>query len=99
MVKGTLGEGFKSALLDLVNQGSYSDSYSHYTSENPENGDKAVEVLDFYQTDHSSGYCESCYFEYTVVVIKYRTESGDVREYVYGDDFADLIRTLVGFGD
>jgi hypothetical protein len=97
--KEILGEGFKQALLDLVNQGSNADWYSHYTSENPESDDRAVDVLDFYQTKRSSGSCDTCYYEYTVVVVTYRTESGDVREYVYGDDFADLIRTLVGFGD
>ena len=99
MSKEVLGEGFKAALLDLVNQGSDRDAHSHYSSENPESGDPAVEIRDFRQVTRSSGYCGTCYYEYTVVAVEYRTESGDVREYVYGDDFADLIQTLVGFGD
>lgn len=84
-------ESFNTALLNLIN--SDNDRYAHYTS--PEVVSPAVEVLDYSDSTYSSGYCDTCWFEYTVLEIVYEAEDGETRKFIYADDFGDLIDTLM----
>lgn len=54
----------------------------------------AVEVTSFEEDKRNDGYCETCYYEYTVVEIYYRDEDNKSKMYVYSGNFADLIREL-----
>jgi hypothetical protein len=53
-----------------------------------------VKVLTFHERTQSSGFCDTCYFEYQVVDIAYEDSNGDYQKYVWSDDFADLVRAL-----
>jgi hypothetical protein len=58
---------------------------------NPE----AIRVVSYEEVDKSDGYCETCYYEWQEVEIKYVTnDSSQPKVYSYSSDFADLIRTL-----
>lgn len=43
----------------------------------------------------AGGYCDSCYFEYTTVNIKYRTSDDTVKTYEYYGSFAELLEDLL----
>lgn len=86
----TMGELFRASLLKLVNN----MDGQHYSNDHNLSDDPAVEILDFREETYSDGYCETCWYEYTVVEIDYRTADGTRKTYVYGDDFADLVRDL-----
>ena len=57
---------------------------------NPE----AVKVIAYEEVDKSSGYCETCFYEYTEVLITYTLASGGTAVYDYAGDFGELIRDL-----
>lgn len=54
----------------------------------------AIEVTAFEETTESSGYCETCYYEETIVEITYVSETGVVKLYTYYGNFSDLINEL-----
>jgi hypothetical protein len=54
----------------------------------------AIEVNSFEEQQRSDGYCETCWYEYTVVVITYTTETGSVQPYEYRGEFSELIQEL-----
>lgn len=58
-------------------------------------GEELVEILDFEDYTHSSGYCETCYYETTYCKITARTSEGREAVYHYSDDFTELVRDLV----
>lgn len=82
-------DNFNTALLNLIN----SDKYPHSSS--PEVVSPAVKILDHFDSTYSNGSCETCWYEYTVLVIMYKAADGETRKYVYGDDFGGLIDTLM----
>lgn len=57
----------------------------------------AVRVDGWEEKELSSGYCETCYHEYTVVMIQYITETGVRDEYEYYGEFSELIKELTGY--
>lgn len=57
-------------------------------------GVDAVKVVDFTEEQRMDGFCETCYYEWTVVEIKYLDGSGNPDTYEWSGDFADLIREL-----
>ncbi|OKI54541.1 hypothetical protein [Micromonospora sp. CB01531] len=60
--------------------------------------DDAIEVIDYEQDTEAGGYCETCYYEDTVVRIKYiSAASGDRRQFTYYGDMGELIRCLTSF--
>lgn len=81
-------ESFNTALLNLINSG----SRAHWTS--PEVVSPAVKILDYFDSTYSDGYCDTCWYEYTVLEIVYEAEDGETRKFIYADDFGDLIDTL-----
>lgn len=83
-------DSFNTALINLINNNS---ERAHYTS--PEVESPAVKILDYFDSTHNDGYCETCYYEYTVLEITYKAEDGETRKFVYGDDFGGLIDTLM----
>lgn len=86
-----LSEKFKESLLNLVNT-----SHQHYSGDDHDfRDDPAVDILDFREETYNDGYCETCWYEYTVVEIDYRSRAGERGTFVYGDDFADLVNELV----
>lgn len=85
-----LGTLFKNSLLKFVNNGDQHYSGNRHDFES----DPAVEIVDFREETYNDGYCETCWYEYTVVEIDFRSESGHRGTFVYGDDFADLVRDL-----
>jgi hypothetical protein len=60
-----------------------------------EPGETLVELLDFEDYTHSSGYCETCYYETTYCKITAKTSEGREAVYHYSDDFTELVRDLV----
>lgn len=84
-------DSFNTALINLINE--YGDRYAHYTS--PEVVSPAVEIIDYDDDTRDDGYCETCYYEYTVLEITYKAEDGETRKFVYGEDFGGLIDTLM----
>lgn len=54
----------------------------------------AIEVTAFDETTQSGGYCETCYYEETIVEITYVSETGVVKLYTYYGKFSDLINEL-----
>ena len=51
-------------------------------------------VIDFEEEKKNDGYCETCWYEYTVVVITYLNKKGKEKTYTYSGFFSDLIREL-----
>jgi len=51
-------------------------------------------VLSYQDETESTGYCDSCYYEYAVVDINYITQDNVNRTYRYNGNFSDLINTL-----
>lgn len=56
-------------------------------------GLNATEVTGFEEDTEYDGYCETCFYEYTVVRIQY-TDSQGQHEYTYRGYFSELIREL-----
>lgn len=52
------------------------------------------EVLDWEDDTESTGYCDSCYYEYAVVKVKYIDNDFDRCSWTYSGSFADLISNL-----
>lgn len=71
-------EGFYEALVGYLRQ----------------RGIEAVEVVDFEDDTVVSGYCETCYYESVVAVIRYRDSKGDVKTYTAYESFADIVQSL-----
>lgn len=57
-------------------------------------GDTAVEIVSYNETEQSSGYCETCYYEETIMMVVYKNADGNLTNFVYNDDFGGLIREL-----
>jgi hypothetical protein len=57
-------------------------------------GISAIEVTKFEEQERNDGYCETCWYEYTVVVINYITETGVTKTYEYQGQFSELIQEL-----
>jgi hypothetical protein len=57
-------------------------------------GFSGVTAVAYKQDERSEGYCDTCYHEYTVVTITYRTADGSSGVYEYYGDFGELIREL-----
>lgn len=86
-----LGPMFKASLVKFVNT-----ELQHYSGEMHDfESDPAVEILDFREETVNDGYCETCWYEYTVVEIDFISQSGERGTFVYGDDFADLVKELI----
>ena len=58
-----------------------------------ERGIEGATVIDFEEETRYDGYCETCYYEYTEVVITYEVD-GETRTYDYSGSFAELISAL-----
>jgi hypothetical protein len=56
-----------------------------------------IRVEDWEEAERNDGYCETCYYEYTVVVIRYITETGVRDEFEYYGSFAELIQELTAY--
>jgi len=54
----------------------------------------AIRVESYEEKELSDGYCETCYYEYTVVIINYITSTGVRDEYEYYGPFSELIQEL-----
>lgn len=54
----------------------------------------AIEVTSFEEATQSGGYCETCYYEETVVEITYITETGVVKLFTFYGTFSELINAL-----
>ena len=57
-------------------------------------GITAIEVTSFEEETVSGGYCETCYYEETLVDITYITETGVVKVYEFSGSFAELVKAL-----
>lgn len=57
----------------------------------------AIRVDSYEEKELSTGYCETCYYEYTVVVIKYITSTGVRDEHEYYGPFSELIQELTTY--
>ena len=60
----------------------------------------AIEVVSWEDRTEGSGGCETCYFEWAVVDVRYRVASDpdEVRLFTYDGSFADLIRAITQGG-
>jgi C4-type Zn-finger protein len=59
----------------------------------------AKKVVAYEEVEKSTGYCDSCYYEYTEVYIQYLTEENtEPKTYNYSGDFGELIRELTNDG-
>ena len=52
------------------------------------------EVTSWEDTTVSTGYCETCYYEYAAVLVRYRDSKGNDKKWTYSESFADLINEL-----
>lgn len=52
------------------------------------------EVVEWEDDTESDGYCDSCYYEYAVVKVKYIDNDFDKCTWTYRGSFADLINSL-----
>ena len=52
------------------------------------------EVYTFEEKTESTGGCETCAWDFTVVYITYRDSDGQKRRFTFDDDFATLVRAL-----
>jgi hypothetical protein len=62
-----------------------------------ERDNEATKVVAYQEVTRSSGYCETCYSEYTEVDIHYLVKGDKTKTpktYVYSGDFGELIRML-----
>lgn len=59
-----------------------------------ERGLDAVEVTDFEDETQSTGYCDTCYYEYAVVKITYKDSDGALKNYTISESFAEYIKYL-----
>jgi hypothetical protein len=57
-------------------------------------GRDVAEVVSLEEEERADGFCETCYYEWTVVIITYLSNTGDEETYVYSGDFSELIREL-----
>jgi hypothetical protein len=94
-----LSDQFKADLLKFMEAGLQGKSYDSYMSEDDKNtrlndDETLVELLSFEDFTHSSGYCETCYYETTYCRLKAVTSEARVAQYIYTDDFTDLVRYL-----
>ena len=56
---------------------------------------EAAEVTYIGQTTQADGYCDTCYYEYTVLEISYIEKgTGRSRLFTYRGDMGDLLREL-----
>lgn len=53
-----------------------------------------VKAVSYEEDERSEGYCDTCYYEYTVVSISFTTANGSTGVYEYFGDFGQLIREL-----
>lgn len=74
----TWKEGFYEALVGYLRQ----------------RGLDAVEVLSFEDDTVASGYCETCYYESVVAIIRYKDSKGVVQTYQAYEAFADIVSSL-----
>lgn len=51
-------------------------------------------VLDWEDDTEGDGYCDTCYYEYAVVRVRYQDSQGVLCDWTYGGSFADLIANL-----
>lgn len=55
----------------------------------------AIEVLSYEEMQRSGGYCDTCYYEWEEVDIKFITsENPEPQVHTYSGDFGELIREL-----
>lgn len=80
---------FKSLLLKLLKAKAMHTSPNNVLREYP-----PVEVINYEQDTRSGGYCDSCYYEETVVEIFYKDAEGHKHYYTYSNNFSELIREL-----
>lgn len=57
-------------------------------------GGEVVQVTGFEEDMEYDGYCETCYYEYTVVNIEFENPRGETEIWQYRGYFADLLREL-----
>lgn len=57
-------------------------------------GIDAVRVNSYEEEERMDGFCDTCYYEWTVVVINYTDSRGVIDDYTFTGDFGDLIREL-----
>lgn len=76
-----LNEAFSKSLLAFIKNGQ---------------GGEPQEVIDYDEGYVSSGGgCKTCYFEWTVVDVKYRDADGSVKECRYNGDFMEFVNELL----
>lgn len=51
-------------------------------------------VLSWEEEDKSTGYCETCYYEYTELNLTYLGVDGQTYTYEYSGNFAEFMRDL-----
>lgn len=57
-------------------------------------GIDVAKVLSFKEEECADGFCDTCYYEWTVVIVTYLSNTGFEETYVYSGDFSELIREL-----
>lgn len=57
-------------------------------------GMDAVRVNSYKEEERYDGFCETCYYNWTVVFITYITSKGEIDEYEYYGEFSELIQEL-----
>ena len=77
-----LNESFKSSLLAFVSEAA---------------GDNVTDIITYEEDTAGDGYCETCYFEWTVVDVTYKNDDGDVKSYQYRGDFMELVNELLSY--
>ena len=56
-----------------------------------------AEVLEIKESVQSEGYCETCYYEFTICTATYRDSAGVTKTYTLTESFAELVSGLVKF--
>lgn len=60
-------------------------------------GIDAVRVNSYEEEERMDGFCDTCYYEWTVVVINYIDSKGVIADYNFRGDFGDLINELTAY--
>jgi hypothetical protein len=54
----------------------------------------AQRIVSYEEEERADGYCETCYYEWTIFTITYLGGDGLQRVYEYYGDFAEFVREL-----
>lgn len=84
-------KAFLTALGEYVKERGGTDmrTYNRVTA------DDLVEVVSFEEETHYGGYCETCAYEEQVIVVTYKTASGELKRITIWDSFANLLNALL----